>query len=97
VVYQWCTTVRPQWCTSSAPSGYPLRVDTDLDGRIAGLDPADPVLRARGDAALGRIVGRHGELPGIEHYRRVYADLKRRYGIEWPGDERVREMYPVAP
>lgn len=70
---------------------------TDLDARIAALDPADPDLKARSNAALARIIGRHGALPTIEHYRRVYDDLARRHGVQWPGDERVRAMYPVAP
>lgn len=69
---------------------------TEVDARIAAMDPADPELRARSDAALARILGRHGKLPTLADYRRVYDSLAK-LGIDWPGDDRIREMYPVAP
>lgn len=80
------------------PDGYPHPVDTTgLDARIAALDPSDPETMTRSEQALAGIIGRHGQLPTLEHYRRVYADLTRRFGIEWPGDDQVRAMFPVAP
>jgi hypothetical protein len=65
--------------------------ETDVE-QIDGLDPRDPELRKRSDAALAKIVGRNGELPTLAHYRRVYDTQ----GLPWPGDDRIREMYPVA-
>lgn len=80
------------------PAGYPDPVDTTgLDARIAALDPSDPEVKVRSEQALAAIIGRYGQLPTLDDYRRVYDDLARRHGIKWPGDDQVRAMFPVAP
>jgi len=60
------------------------------------MDPTDPELRARSDAVLARIIGRNGKLPTLADYRRVYDSLAK-LGIDWPGEAKIREIYPVAP
>lgn len=59
---------------------------------IDHLDPGDPELKARADAALAKILARHGRKPTLDHYRRVYNTLR----LPWPGDEEIRQLYPVA-
>lgn len=63
----------------------------DLDTRISALDPRDPELAARCDAALGRIIELTGA-PRLDDYRRVYNTQ----GWDWPGDDEIRRRYPVA-
>lgn len=64
---------------------------SDLDTRISGLDPRDPELAARSEAALGRILELTGA-PGLDDYRRVYDTQ----GWDWPGDDEICRRYPVA-
>ncbi|MGH8922606.1 MAG: hypothetical protein ACRD0H_30430 [Actinomycetes bacterium] len=64
---------------------------TDLDARIAAMDPSDPDLKARSDQALASIIELTGA-PGLDDYRKVFAALK----LPWPGDEQIRQRYPVA-
>ncbi len=61
---------------------------------INSLDPRDPELKARAEAVLARIIGRHGgQKPTLAHYRKVYDTQ----GLPWPGDDQIRQLYPVAP
>lgn len=56
--------------------------------------PLPPAQKAIADRILAERVAEHGA-PTLEHYRRVYATLARD-GIQWPGDEEIRRLYPVA-
>ena len=48
--------------------------------------------QAAADAVVADMVGwAGGQAPGLEHYRRVYAAT----GTPWPGDDQVRQLYPV--
>lgn len=54
--------------------------------------PLDPEQKAIADRILAEILDDLGGKPTFGDYRRVYDTL----GIEWPGDERIRDLYPVA-
>jgi hypothetical protein len=63
-----------------------------LEATLPPLAPPDASDDERGRAIEARMVARHGA-PSIEDYRRAYASC----GAEWPGDEQIRRLYPVAP
>lgn len=54
--------------------------------------PLSPEQKAVADRILAEILDDLGGKPALGDYRRVYDTL----GIEWPGDERIRDLYPVA-
>jgi hypothetical protein len=54
--------------------------------------PLSPEQKARADRVLAEILADLGGKPALSDYRRVYATL----GIEWPGEQRIRDLYPVA-
>lgn len=68
--------------------GVQHRVEDDLPP-LASLDASDD---ERGRAIEARMVARHGA-PSIEDYRRAYASC----GAQWPGDDEIRRLHPVAP
>ncbi|MGH4019191.1 MAG: hypothetical protein ACRDT0_08135 [Pseudonocardiaceae bacterium] len=51
----------------------------------------DPARKAAADDVLAAIVADMGA-PALDDYRRVYDTLR----LPWPGDDRVRRLYPVA-
>lgn len=53
--------------------------------------PGRSGLKARSDEALASIIELTGA-PGLDDYRKVSAALK----LPWPGDEQIRQRYPVA-
>ncbi|MCA1706047.1 MAG: hypothetical protein LC808_23425 [Actinobacteria bacterium] len=53
--------------------------------------PLPPAQRAKADAILAELVAERGA-PTLEHYRRVYRSI----GVDWPGDDEIRRLYPVA-
>jgi hypothetical protein len=74
--------------------GYSFRRDVedgDMDA-ISSLDPRDPDLRKRSDEALAAILGDLGGAPSLDDYRKVYDTQ----GWPWPGEEQIRDTYPVA-
>jgi len=93
----------------SSPPGTPVE---DENARSAGsvrlpavdainsLDPREPQpgvpvrpeQKALADRVLTEILKELGGKPALADYRRVYATL----GVEWPGEQRIRELYPVA-
>jgi hypothetical protein len=54
--------------------------------------PVSPEQKAPADRVLAEILQDLGENTALGDYRRVYATL----GVEWPGEQRIRELYPVA-
>lgn len=54
--------------------------------------PVSPEQKALADRVLAEILEDLGGKPALVDYRRVYATL----GVEWPGEQRIRELYPVA-
>lgn len=46
----------------------------------------------RGRAIEARMIARKGGAPSLEAYRRAYAAC----GAEWPGDDVIRRLHPVA-
>ncbi|MGH3612684.1 MAG: hypothetical protein ACRDRK_08820 [Pseudonocardia sp.] len=63
------------------------RTDDDLPP----LAPPDASPKERGRSIIARVVARHGA-PSLDDYRKVYAAC----GLDWPGDEEVRRLLPVA-
>ncbi len=54
--------------------------------------PLGPEQKAVANRILAEILDDLGGKPALGDYRRVYDTL----GIEWPGNERIRDLYPVA-
>lgn len=54
--------------------------------------PLSPEQKALADRILTEILQDLGGKPELGDYRRVYDTL----GIEWPGEQRIRDLYPVA-
>ncbi len=50
-----------------------------------------PAQGAKADAILAELVSERGA-PTLEHYRRVYRSI----GVDWPGADEIRRLYPVA-
>jgi hypothetical protein len=53
-------------------------------------DSGHPPLRPR-DPAIDRMIERTGK-PTLAHYRAVYESID----VDWPGDDEIRRIYPVA-
>ena len=53
--------------------------------------PLPPEQKAKADRILAGRVTKNGA-PTLEHYRRVYTACH----LDWPGDEAIRRLYPVA-
>lgn len=61
------------------------------DGEPQPGVPLPPEQNAIADQLLAESVADIGA-PTLAHYRDVYANL----GLDWPGDAKIRAMYPVA-
>lgn len=48
--------------------------------------------QAAADAVVADMINWAGQAPDLDHYRQVYAAT----GTSWPGDDQVRQLYPVA-
>ncbi|MBV9314697.1 MAG: hypothetical protein JO100_13435 [Pseudonocardia sp.] len=48
--------------------------------------------KALADRVLAEVLKDLGGKPALGDYRRVYATL----GLDWPGEQRIRDLYPVA-
>lgn len=63
----------------------------DGDDDLPPLAPPDASDEERARSIEARMVARHGA-PSLDDYRRVYAAC----GLDWPGDDEIRRLHPVA-
>lgn len=53
--------------------------------------PLNPAKKAVAERIIAELVAERGA-PSLDHYRRVYRSI----GVDWPGDDEILRLYPVA-
>lgn len=75
-----------------AAAGEVVRLVASDGRRVADVVPPAQTGVERADRVTHAFMTATGAVPTLEHYRTVYA----RAGADWPGDDVVRGLYPVA-
>jgi len=76
-----------------AAAGERVRLVARDGRRVADVVPPAPDSDIeRSKQAAARFFAATGGTPSLEHYRQVYAAA----GVQWPGDDAARQLFPVA-